>query len=382
LTIQWLSSKRVEGDDAEKDTIPVTSLESGYSFTALDTPQEYIWNGVDTWVPIGGAVGTIGGWKEIARETLTGSGLIDVQGIANKRYYMLLINAIQNTPTNDLRIRFNSDSAMNYSDRGSQNGATDFTEINTTQDFLGGGAVNEGFNVSYISNLVNKEKLLISNYTQREAVGAGTPPRRDEAVGKWANTTEEINRITTTNSFDAGSEMVVLEFDPLDTHTDNFWEEIADVTLGADGDTITATFPARKYLWIQGYVKSNGSTRRLLTFNDDKAVSNQRYASRESTNGATDGTNINADFINLQTGLNAISHFFNIFVVNNGSSEKLALVQTMDTGVAGAGNPPARKEQVFKWVDVVSLISRVDIDNNNVGGDFEAGSLLKVWGAN
>lgn len=54
MTIQWLSSKRIEGLDAEKDTLPVNFLEQGYSFTSLDIAVEYIWNGVDLWIPING----------------------------------------------------------------------------------------------------------------------------------------------------------------------------------------------------------------------------------------------------------------------------------------------------------------------------------------
>jgi len=49
MTIQILSAKRIEGDDADKDTIPTTTLQQGTQFTAIDTKIQYIWNGIATW---------------------------------------------------------------------------------------------------------------------------------------------------------------------------------------------------------------------------------------------------------------------------------------------------------------------------------------------
>jgi hypothetical protein len=60
----------------------------------------------------------------------------------------------------------------------------------------------------------------------------------DRNVGKWANTSNPIDdslnfKRSIKWRFCTGSEVVVLGWDPADTHTSNFWEELASVELGS-----------------------------------------------------------------------------------------------------------------------------------------------------
>jgi len=77
-----------------------------------------------------------------------------------------------------------------------------------------------------ITNISNKEKLVISDQVASEATGAGNAPRRSEAVTKWTNTSAQITSIQLINNasgdFAVGSYITV---------------------LGASGDVVNDTTP-------------------------------------------------------------------------------------------------------------------------------------------
>ena len=194
MTLQFLSSKRVEGLDAEKDTIPVNALESGYSFTALDTPQEYIWNGVDTWVPIGGSSLAQQPWIEIARTTLTvqGQSLL-ISNMPNMMYYMVLHRGIRVSGSFNPKMSFNGDIAGNYSARGNTNFGADFTAPSATLG-MGQGIsdANSYFQYSTILNRQNFQKMAQIHAVTQEGVGAAIVPRSGIEFDKWVDTTQPI----------------------------------------------------------------------------------------------------------------------------------------------------------------------------------------------
>ena len=114
-------------------------------------------------------------------------------------------------------MRFNNDSANNYAERYSDDGGSD-----STNDTKGGidsnyGALSGNTLANYhIINKQDKEKLVIYEYAIANSAGAGNAPQRMEAVGKWANTSAQINRITVTcggGNFDVGSTLKVWGFD-------------------------------------------------------------------------------------------------------------------------------------------------------------------------
>ena len=332
----------------------------------------------------GGAGGAVGGWVELARTTLGSAGdTISVTSLPDKRYYMILADQRASGNTNH-SFRLNSDSGNNYSQRASPDGGSDNT-LTSTSALLGnwGSAVTtNAFHVGYLSNLSANEKLAQIWNVQQKTAGAGNAPSRQEGVGKHAQTSNPINAVSLTNTdsgdYTSGSEVVVLGWDPADTHTTNFWEEIgsADLSGGSADDLDITTGLDKKYLWVQLYIEPSGQVDVNLTFNNDGSAN---YTRRQSFNGGADGTSINESNVPLSTNITT-PVFYNFFMINNSSNEKLVIHHEARQSTAGAGNAPDREEQVFKWANTSSQISRIDINNPDTGS-FGTNSIIKVFGS-
>ncbi|MDC3251746.1 hypothetical protein OAU96_02425 [Planctomycetota bacterium] len=330
---------------------------------------------------------TQGGWKEVGRTTLGSSGdLIAVSGLADKRYYMVLTDKIGDGSANSgCWARLNSDTGSNYATRMSHNGGADSTGVSQAN---GGAAVSAtptpAFGVRYVANIATKEKLAISSFVAQNTAGAGTAPLRRENIFKWANTSDAVSVITEYNAdggdFATGSEVVVLGWDDSDTHTTNFWEELASVELGSASDTLDAgTISAKKYLWVQTYIKAvSGTAEPDMRFNND---SGSNYADRYSINGGSDGTGTS---ITSARGSGVpVSAFFNDFIINNASNEKLVIRYVTYVSTAGAGTAPNRRETVAKWSNTSDSITSIKwVENSGGAGQFDTGSIIKVWGSN
>ena len=329
---------------------------------------------------------SVGGWKEIGRTTLSGaSDQITISSLPDKRYYMTLFNPLPSS-TIDAYYRLNGDTGSNYANRYSQRGGSDGTQTNSSQLLLSGGNASQFWGVQYFSNLSGKEKLCIGHTFYGNGSSASTAPDRHETVGKWSNTSDAINSITAQNlsagSYASGSEVVVLGYDPDDTHTDNFWEELASVELSSAGDNLgSGTFTAKKYLWIQVFLKASGTYNTRFRVNSD---SGNNYAVRWNTNGGSDNPDTSQSaFYPIVDGATTnitTNSFMNIFIVNNESNEKLIMWHGSVQNTAGAGNAPARVEGVAKWANTSAQITDIDIDNTSTG-DYDTGSIIKVWGA-
>ena len=328
-----------------------------------------------------------GGWKELGRTTLGSAATsINVTSLENKRYLMIVNHSIVSGTTVE-NWRFNSDSGSNYSRRNNDNGGSDYTGVSETAwDRNARSAADNRFNVVYITNLQAEEKLSYSWMADVSTTGAGTAPDRSEYICKWANTSnviDEINVIAATNQWEIGSECVVLGYDPDDTHTTNFWEELASVDLsgGAATTLTTSTFSAKKYLWIQGFAdKSVAVTPRFRVGNAGTIDSGSNYARRRSENGGADATSTSADGVWVEGSVPNGSTFFNFFIVNNASNEKLMIWNYCSINTVGAGGAPDRGEGVAKWTDTTNQITDFQIYNSG-GTNFGTNSILKVWGS-
>ena len=351
MAIEWLAGNRLRGTTAER---PSGSLQSP----------------------------SVGGWVELGRTTLGSDGdSIDVTGLADKRYLMALIN-VPTTGNARPRTRFNADTGNNYSDRWSQIGGGDntsgsqsfiYNEVTSTTD--------DTFAVCYASNLSNKEKLTICHGVSAKSAGASQEPFRSEVVGKWANTSDAISQWNLTNdlagSYTSGSEVVVLGWDPGDSHTTNFWEELASVELSSTASEIdSGTFTAKKYLWVQVFLKASGSINTDFTFNNDTG---SNYSERWSINGGADGSATSLNKLDILSST-SYNEFANMFIINNSSNEKLVITHQIGEEGSGAGTAPRRQELVGKWSNTSSQITEIDF-TNAVTGDFDTGSIIKVWGA-
>ena len=326
-----------------------------------------------------------GGWKEVGRTTLgSTSDTISVTSLPDKRYYMVLSD-VKASGYIIYNSRFNSDTGNNYAFRKSNNGGTDAATASTSAiDQTDSGAQEESFVVGYFTNKSDKEKLWQGHTVENSSTGAGNAPSRVEAVGKWANTSNAVSSYQAYNShsgdYASGSEVVVLGYDPDDTHTDNFWEELADVTLSSAGDNISSgTFSAKKYLWVQTYISDTGGQDSVnMTFNNDTG---NNYAFRRNNNGGTDATTTSTSHITLHSSEVTEDLFSNVFIINNSSNEKLVIGHTIQNQTLGAGTAPIRKKFVGKWSNTSSQITEIDFDNNSTGS-YDTNSFIKVWGSN
>jgi hypothetical protein len=87
------------------------------------------------------------------------------------------------------------DSGNNYARRQSSNGATDGTATSQSYGFLSGFGTytnTDIFTMGYFVNISSKEKLFIA-FTIDARTSATNSPDRQESVGKWANTSNQID---------------------------------------------------------------------------------------------------------------------------------------------------------------------------------------------
>jgi hypothetical protein len=272
--------------------------------------------------------------------------------------------------------RFNSDTGSNYSYRRTNDGSDHNTGTSKTLLANVVGWNTTEFNVSYVANLASKEKLVLGHTIADRGAGAGTANSRNEFSGKWANTSNAINAVsmnTLSGSFDADTELVVLGWDPADTHTSNFWEELASVEWSSGGTIDTGAFTAKKYLWVQVQFKGNSGV--YTRFNSD---SGSNYAWRYSNNGSADTTQTSITGIHSNFGFDTNPHFLNMFIINNASNEKLVISHLVTQNTAGSGNVSSRSEAVHKWANTSSQITSMQLVTGS--GSFTGGQI-KVWGA-
>ena len=335
------------------------------------------------------APAAVGGWVEIGRTTLGVAGdIIDVLNFSDKRYYMILSD-LGRSGLIGLRNRVGTttiDVGSNYAKRVSEDGGADVTGTNLTfaDITLFDNTTSNIFQVAYTANLSANEKLIQADSVGGLVVGAGTAPNRAEGFFKWVNTAAPMQSWrdyhASTGDYTSGSEVVVLGWDPTDTHTDNFWEELASVELTSDTSTLSSgTFTAKKYLWVQVYVAGLGSSTSLIeNFNSDTG---NNYSNRMQRNGTADATTINRDKLDWEQFNRTTPRFINQFIINNSTEEKLVITRALEGIVAGAGTAPDRVEHVGKWTNTASQITEIIFDDFNSTTTFAGGSFLKVWGA-
>ena len=324
-----------------------------------------------------------GGWKELARTTLGSTQTtIDVASLDDKRYLMVLIDGQIAGSTNSAYILNNSTSG--YATRKNYNGGTDnVSDVNFSLARTNGwGQALPEFNVMYMANKVNKEKLIINQGVGQSTAGAGTAPTRSEIVTKWTGTDviDQITAVDYNNSgsgYASGSEVVVLGYDPDDTHTTNFWEELATATISSAGELDTGSFTAKKYLWIQ-YSCNSTDGGFGFRFNSDTVTN---YARRFSQNGASDQTELSYNMMRMiWSGAN--TYYGNMFIINNSANEKLVINHQAGITATGAGTSPYRWETAGKWANTSSQITSVQfLDHADASGFIDSGTV-KVWGSN
>jgi len=331
------------------------------------------------------ASGAVGGWKELGRTTLgTAGDSISVGSLADKRYYQVLISGLDTGGAIGARMNLNGDTGNNYAYRYSENGAADGTGTSAAVGLYSStGQASPFFYTGYLSNLAAKEKLNLGHIIHQLAAGAATAPLRSETVNKWANTADAVSTIACNNasagSYNTGSEVVILGWDPADTHTTNFWTELASASWSSGTSFNTGVFTPKKYIWVQAYIKRVGaSASSRLTVGNTTIDTGSNYADRYLINGSTGSTATSQSYITSHSGGAGIE-FYNIFVINNASNEKLFICHVVEQSTAGAGTAPRRIEVVGKWANTSN---QFDILQLGVGGtDTISAGQIKVWGS-
>jgi len=317
------------------------------------------------------------------KTTATGTPEINetFSDLTAKPYMMMLLHKI-GANVNPV-ITFNSDTGSNYARRYTANGSGNSTNVNQAKlECTYAGATPTSHAVITASNKSDQEKLLHFYDCEEGTAGAGNAPNRMEVVGKWANTSDQITSVSFGNDdsgdYAAGSEVVVLGYDPDDTEGTSVWEELANVTTSTAGDVDTGTFTSKKYLWVQIQSLGNGDVNNRLRFNND---SSGNYAYRVSGNGGSDSTSTTPSGIPFGNGntTSPDNAFDNFFIINKSDKEKLVIGHTITDEGTGAGNAPQRNEIVAKWANTSAQINRINLVN--VGsGNHSAGSKITVWG--
>jgi hypothetical protein len=290
--------------------------------------------------------------------------------------------------TNQCGLKFNNVSTgTEYSRRYNYNYGSDSAPSGEAyMDFTGNGSSTNNFAVFFIANKADAEKLVIMYGHEQGTSGDGAIGDARNQIGKWHNVSSALNRITaivSANNYAQGAEMVVLGWDPDDTHTTNFWEQLASVDLPSAGNNIRApssgTFTAKKYLWVQCFMEqTNNTVTGNITFNGDD--SNGNYCRKRSNNGATPASNgLGENTIDVRGG-ESKNRFENMFILNNASNEKLVIGHHVVT-TAGASNSPDRTEYIAKWINTSNQITSINF-NNIDSGDYGTKSFIRVWGAN
>ena len=327
-------------------------------------------------------------WGKAGSTTLTTTGdTITVSSLSANTYFQVL-GYKQSSGNSDFNWRVgngSADSGNNYARRQSSNGGGDTTNTGYSRMFAdNGGASTPSFQVGYFANKSDKQKLNITHSVSQGTAGEGVAPTRRESVNKWTDTSNPIDVIQGVNveggDFASGSEVVVLGWDESDTHTDNFWEELASVELGSAGDTLdSGTITAKKYLWFQVYTEG-ANTETQFKFN---STTGQEYASRRSGDGGSDSEfpNEYQSKINATGGASHTACLMNGFIINNSANEKLVITHQVAVEQTGSGTAPRRSEGVTKWANTSDSITSIQIINKSTG-NFGTNSILKVWGSN
>jgi len=353
--VEWLAGNRIRGTSTERT--------SATGFNPVDAIS--------------------GGWKEIGRTTLGSAGTtIDVSSLPDKRYLMILED-MQKPVNARANARFNTDSTNNYAGSYNMDGGANTGYASASSVYHEASGTNlDAFSVVNVVNLAGKEKLQNIHSVAQVTAGSGTAPSREENTGQWGNASDSINAVNIYShnaNFDSGSEVVVLGWDPADTHTTNFWEELASVELSSAGDLLdTGTFTAKKYLWVQIYTKNSGTINHALQYNGDTG---NNYAFRRNLDGGSEGTDINqsSDPTISMSSLGGFPLFANIFIINNASNDKLTIAHAIMQNTASAGYAPKRREGVAKWENN-SQITQITSTNSD-SGSYDTGSIIKVWGS-
>ena len=130
---------------------------------------------------------------------------IDITDLGGNKFNMILMHIIRSGNAM-IQQTFNNDTGTKYTVRESTNGAGDVTT--TSQTFIDTQYQQgyDDFTFMYTCWISGEEKLIIHQYVQGGAIGAGNVPSRRESVAKYvpASLTDTCDRIDCNNASGTG----------------------------------------------------------------------------------------------------------------------------------------------------------------------------------
>jgi hypothetical protein len=151
-------------------------------------------------------------WEELGRVSGSGTGSLSIPTISAREFLQIRITEFI-TGTSSLSMRFNNDSAANYTYRQSVNAGADGTVTSGTSVGMGAGDVNPiGTIIIDVMNTAANEKYFNGMRIAGVNTGATVTPFSVSTRGKWANTAAQITRVDflSTAVFTSASKMVIL----------------------------------------------------------------------------------------------------------------------------------------------------------------------------
>lgn len=196
--------------------IPIKSAELNANFAELRDGTGLDEGSIEASKLISDAVGH--GQLEIARTTLTVAGdTITVSDIPARRYLKFIFVGIATGGTLDTNFIFNNDTGANYASKQSVQLTAAADLVSATAVSVESGATDSGqlnWSLLEVINVATNEKSFRFESASQDAAGGATPPVTVTRLGKWANTSAQINRIDWINAgtgdFAIGSEIIVL----------------------------------------------------------------------------------------------------------------------------------------------------------------------------
>ena len=333
-------------------------------------------------------------WKELGRTTLGGiDDNVIVSGLDNVEYYMILADMPETTnlqPAYRFGDSGSPDTGNNYASNRANNGAQPTTTSGTNSEIItniADASLRHWFEVGWISNLFNHEKLL-DGRSARNITGNNVAPFRSEYSGKWVND-KPLDTIALTNlgagDFQIGTELVVLGYSRFDDGTKpNFWELLGEKeALGGETILTTPIFTPKKYLWIQGFsFHGAGGATYQMRIGHDVIDSGSNYFSRFANNefgGGSESPSTTQDHLTLTNLGTSTKTTANYYCINTDGIEKILHGRIYANS---ALTPPmTRAMSTVKW-DGQSLaqINIAQIFRSVTNATLNAGSKIQVWG--
>ena len=140
-------------------------------------------------------------WSKLGSTTLGSAGdTISLSTFTPSQFNQILINIIPSgLAESSLRVGYDTiDSGTNYASRYTNNGLSDATATNNS-DITNRDTLDPQLVVAYMSNIATDEKLYIGFMVGQSTAGAGNAPTRSEYADKWANTSNQFNKMDVVN---------------------------------------------------------------------------------------------------------------------------------------------------------------------------------------